>query len=134
VRVSLGLGHWQLVSLHVASRLLSGWPRRAGEQTLGWLWQQGRPFTPLALAESLVKERTMTLIAIILGTLLVSACATSSPPAVYGNAKGGAIERFTSDMRQIQAIADTHCRKYSKQARIPQANTGAGGNVFFDCV
>jgi hypothetical protein len=77
---------------------------------------------------------TVTLIAILLWTLLVSACASSSAPAVYGNAKGGAIERFTADMRQIQAIADTHCRKYGKQGRISQSNTEAGGSVFFDCV
>jgi hypothetical protein len=72
------------------------------------------------------------LITIVLGALLISACATSSAPAVYGNVKGGSIERFTADMRQIQAIADTHCRKYGKQAQIPQ--TATGGNVFFDCV
>jgi hypothetical protein len=76
----------------------------------------------------------VTLIAILLGTLFISACASSSAPAVYGNDKGGAIERFTTDMRQIQAIADTHCRKYGKQARIAQADAQAGGSVLFDCL
>jgi hypothetical protein len=71
-------------------------------------------------------------IAIIFGALLVSACA--STPNVTGNAKGGVMPWFATNLKAAHGAADGHCRKYGKQARITSVQAEAGGSVVFDCV
>lgn len=68
----------------------------------------------------------------IAATLILSACAIT--PEVTGNAKGGVMPWFATNLREAHSAAEAHCRKYGKHARITQATTEAGGSVIFDCV
>ena len=69
--------------------------------------------------------------AMFLALLVLPACA--GLPKVHGNERGGMIEWFATNEREVFEAASQHCARYSKKPRITSAKTEAGGTVLFEC-
>lgn len=55
-------------------------------------------------------------------------------PAIYGNAQGGTIDWFGTTTAQVHQMAEAHCAKHGREARITDIRAKAGGHVMFECI
>lgn len=55
-------------------------------------------------------------------------------PTVTGNSQGGVMDWFATNEREVFLLAQEHCGRYGKDARITQIVPRGGGSVTFDCV
>lgn len=60
--------------------------------------------------------------------------AACTGPTVTGNSEGGIMDWFATNESDAFNIAQGHCAKYAKVARITQIVPRAGGSVVFECV
>jgi len=70
------------------------------------------------------------LIAVLL-TISVAAC--GGIPKPIGNERGGTIDWFATNEREVFEAATAHCAKYGKSPRITEMRKEAGGHVLFEC-
>lgn len=68
---------------------------------------------------------------IILGTLLLAGCTT--PHLVHGTEAGGIIGSFGWQPGKSLKVAQEHCEKYGRSARVTSQND-LHDNMTFDCV
>lgn len=66
--------------------------------------------------------------------VVLTLLAGCSSPTVTGNAQGGVMDWFATNEREVFTLAQTHCAKYGKDARITQIVPRGGGSVAFECV
>ena len=53
---------------------------------------------------------------------------------VSGNAYGGVIPWFGTNEGEVFKLADSHCEKFGKHAKIISLEEHAGGNAIFECI
>ena len=70
---------------------------------------------------------------------LIAACAIASllaacgKPDLIGNDRGGVIDWHATNEREVFQMAEEHCAKFRKAAKITALDAKAGGKVIFSC-
>ena len=70
---------------------------------------------------------------VILFMVCAALTGCTSSPDLHGNDRGGMIEWFGTNEKEVFAAATGHCAKYKKTARITDIQAKAGGHVLFEC-
>lgn len=63
-------------------------------------------------------------------TASLSACGR---PDLIGNERGGIIDWHATNEREVFQMAEEHCAKFKKGAKITNLDARAGGKVIFAC-
>jgi hypothetical protein len=70
----------------------------------------------------------------VLALLLSCLSGCLSDQNVSGNAYGGVIPWFGTNEHEVYRLADTHCEKFGKHAKVTSLEERAGGNAIFECI
>jgi hypothetical protein len=73
-------------------------------------------------------------LALIIGVAALSSACAGPGPGLTGNDVGGIITWSTENQLAAQVIADQHCSRYDKHARITSIYAQYGGYIGFSCI